>query len=157
MILATPKTKDYIEKRENGYWMQETWISLDSVVCSFLNGKSPETITQNFPLLSLEQVYGAIAFYLANQETIDAYLVEGQIEFQQMQQSLRQNNPLLYQKLKVAQSQKIQWAKFKLDFKPMLISNKRSHLKEENLWKAIASNASIFLFKKLLPRSFQNK
>jgi uncharacterized protein (DUF433 family) len=107
MILATPKTKDYIEKRENGYWIQETRISLDSVVCSFLNGESPETITQNFPLLSLEQVYGAIAFYLANQEMIDAYLVEDQIEFQQMQQSFRKNNPLLYQKLKVAQSQKI--------------------------------------------------
>ena len=60
MILATPKTKEYIEKRENGYWIQETRISLDSVVCSFLNGESPETITQNFPLLSLEQVYGAI-------------------------------------------------------------------------------------------------
>ena len=107
MILATPKTKEYIEKRENGYWIQETRISLDSVVCSFLNGESPETIAQNFPLLSLEQVYGAIAFYLANQEMIDAYLVEGQIEFQQMQQSFRKNNPLLYQKLKVAQSQKI--------------------------------------------------
>jgi hypothetical protein len=60
MVLATPKTKEYIEKRENGYWIQETRISLDSVVCSFLNGESPETITQNFPLLSLEQVYGAI-------------------------------------------------------------------------------------------------
>ena len=54
MILVTPKTKEYIEKRENGYWIQETRISLDSVVCSFLNGESPETITQNFPLLSLE-------------------------------------------------------------------------------------------------------
>ena len=107
MILATPKTKEYIEKRENGYWIRETRISLESVVYSFLNGESPETITQNFPLLSLEQVYGAISFYLANQETIDAYLVEGQIEFQQMQQSFRHNNPLLYQKLKVAQSQKI--------------------------------------------------
>ena len=60
MILVTPKTKEYIEKRENGYWIQETRISLDSVVYSFLNGESPETITQNFPLLSLEQVYGAI-------------------------------------------------------------------------------------------------
>ena len=60
MILVTPKTKEYIEKRENGYWIQETRISLDSIVCSFLNGESPETITQNFPLLSLEQVYGAI-------------------------------------------------------------------------------------------------
>jgi hypothetical protein len=35
------------------------------------------------------QVYGAIAFYLANREMIDVYLEEGSAEFQQLQQSLR--------------------------------------------------------------------
>jgi uncharacterized protein (DUF433 family) len=108
MILTVPKIKEYIEKRENGYWIQETRISLDSVIYAFLNGESPETITQNFPLLSLEQVYGAIAFYLANQEMIDTYLAEGQIEFEQIQKSFQKNNSSLYQKLKLAQSQKKQ-------------------------------------------------
>ena len=103
-----PKTKQYIEKRENGYWIQETRISLDSVIYAFLNGESPETIAQNFPLLSLEQVYGAIAFYLANQEMIDTYLAEGQIEFEQIQKSFKKNNSSLYQKLKLAQSQRKQ-------------------------------------------------
>jgi hypothetical protein len=73
-----------------------------------LNGESPETIAQNFPLLSLEQVYGAIAFYLANQEMIDAYLAEGQIEFAQLQKSFKKNNSPLYRKLKLAQSQRKQ-------------------------------------------------
>ena len=108
MILTVPKTKEYIEKRENGYWIQETRISLDSVIYAFLNGESPETIAQNFPLLSLEQVYGAIAFYLANQEMIDAYLAEGQIEFAQLQKSFKKNNSPLYRKLKLAQSQRKQ-------------------------------------------------
>ena len=40
----------------------------------FLNGESPETIRDNFPTLSLEQVYGAVAFYLAHQAVIDGYL-----------------------------------------------------------------------------------
>ncbi|MEB3151232.1 MAG: hypothetical protein VKL60_19710 [Sphaerospermopsis sp.] len=39
-----------------------------------MNGESPESIAQNFPLLKLEQVYGGIAFYLANKELIDCYL-----------------------------------------------------------------------------------
>lgn len=40
---------------------------------SFQRGLSPESIVQSFPLLTLEQVYGAIAFYLANHSEIDAY------------------------------------------------------------------------------------
>jgi len=79
-------TKPYIEQQERGYWVVGTRISLDSIVYSFLDGESPESIAQNFPLLSLEQVYGAIAFYLANREFVDAYLEAGEAEFQQLQQ-----------------------------------------------------------------------
>jgi hypothetical protein len=106
MTLAPILTKAYIEQRNAGYWLQGTRISLDSVVYSFLNGESPESIAQNFPLLSLEQVYGAIAFYLANRELVDAYLEEGEAEFQRLQQSCKEKSPLLYQKLKAAQAQK---------------------------------------------------
>jgi len=66
MTTAPTIAKRYIQQRENGYWIEETRISLDSVVYAFLNGESPESIAQNFPLLMLEQVYGAITFYLAN-------------------------------------------------------------------------------------------
>ena len=51
----------YIEQREGGYYVAGTRVSLDSLVYSFRNGKSPQTIQQQFPSLSLEQVYGAIA------------------------------------------------------------------------------------------------
>jgi uncharacterized protein (DUF433 family) len=102
MTLAPILTKPYIEQRDAGYWLEGTRISLDSVVYSFLDGESPESIAQNFPLLSLEQVYGAIAFYLANRELIDAYLAEGEAEFQRLQQSCQEKSPLLYQKLKAA-------------------------------------------------------
>ncbi|MBD2503588.1 DUF433 domain-containing protein [Anabaena azotica] len=96
----------YIEQRNQGYWIKSSRISLDSVVYAFLNGDSPENIAQNFPLLSLEQVYGAIAFYLANKEQVDVYLKESEVEFEKLQHSLRDKNPLLYQKLKAAQAQK---------------------------------------------------
>ncbi|BAU14721.1 hypothetical protein LEP3755_52720 [Leptolyngbya sp. NIES-3755] len=106
MALAPILSKSYIEQRGTAYWIEGTRISLDSVVYSFLNGDSPESIAQNFPLLSLEQVYGAIAFYLANRSLIDAYLQEGEAEFERLQQTCREKSPLLYQKLKAAQAQK---------------------------------------------------
>jgi uncharacterized protein (DUF433 family) len=105
-MLETTPTNAYIEKRDAGYWLEGTRISLDSVVYAFLNGESPESITQDFPLLSLEQVYGAITFYLANREDIDAYLAADKVEFQKLRLSCREKSPLLYQKLKEAQAQK---------------------------------------------------
>lgn len=106
MTLAPTPTKQYVEQRDKGYWIEGTRISLDSVLYSFLNGDSPESIAQNFSLLSLEQVYGGITFYLANRELVDAYLAEGEVEFERLQQSCKQKSPLLYQKLKAFQAQK---------------------------------------------------
>ena len=36
--------KRYIEKRDAGYWVAGTRVSLDSIVLAFLDGLSPETI-----------------------------------------------------------------------------------------------------------------
>lgn len=74
-------------------------MSLDSVVCAFLRGDSPESIRESFPSLSLEQVYGAITFYLANQQTVDAYLKEESVRFNQLRRRARRKNPLLHAKL----------------------------------------------------------
>jgi uncharacterized protein (DUF433 family) len=97
-------TKQYVQQHDGGYWLADTRISLDSIVLVFLAGESPESIAQNFPLLSLEQVYGGIAFYLANRELVDAYLAEGEQDFRQLQQTCRQQNPLLSQRLQAAQA-----------------------------------------------------
>lgn len=67
-------TKEYIEELDGNYYVAGTRVSLDSIVHAFRRGESPETICQNFELLRLEEVYGAIAYYFANQVDIDAYL-----------------------------------------------------------------------------------
>ncbi|MGI8741248.1 MAG: DUF433 domain-containing protein [Bryobacteraceae bacterium] len=68
-------TKEYIEERDGNYYVAGTRISLDSIVHAFRLGESPETICLNFELLRLEEVYGAIAYYLANQADMSAYLI----------------------------------------------------------------------------------
>lgn len=89
----------YIEYRDCGYWISSTRVSLDSVVYAFKKGLSPESIRQCFPLLTLEQVYGAITFYLGNQEEIDAYLMREEIEFDSFPQPLENDDLSLYEKL----------------------------------------------------------
>jgi uncharacterized protein (DUF433 family) len=70
--------REYVENRDGGYYVIGSRVSLESVICLFLDGASPETIVDEFPTLSLEQVYGAITFYLANRAKIDAYLHESE-------------------------------------------------------------------------------
>jgi len=67
--------KNYVQLDQGGaYRVGSTRVSLDSVVHAFLQGCSAETIADQYPALALEEVYGAIAFYLANRENVDQYL-----------------------------------------------------------------------------------
>jgi len=94
--------QEYVEKRGSGYYFGGSRVSLDSVICEFLKGESPEAIAQAFPSLSLEQVYGGITFYLANRPALDQYLRDGDKAFDELSQSARHANPLLYEKLENA-------------------------------------------------------
>jgi uncharacterized protein (DUF433 family) len=93
------EAKAYVEHREGGYWVAGTRVSLDSLVYAFRDGQTAESLAQSFPVLTLEQVYGAIAYYLANHDVIDAYLIQQEGEFAKLQKDLRQRDPMFYQKL----------------------------------------------------------
>jgi uncharacterized protein (DUF433 family) len=92
-------TKAYVEQREGGYFIAGTRVSLDSVVYAFLRGESPEGIADSWPALTLEQVFGALSFYLANRDSVDQYLSDGKQEFQRLRERSRQANPALHAKL----------------------------------------------------------
>jgi uncharacterized protein (DUF433 family) len=98
-------SKIYVEKLGDAYRVAGSRVSLDSVVYAFLNGQSPESIVDSFPTLSLEQVYGAITFYLSNRDEIDAYLRQGEEEFEALRRASREANPQLYKKLEEARQQ----------------------------------------------------
>ncbi|MGA1283328.1 MAG: DUF433 domain-containing protein [Prochlorothrix sp.] len=103
MVLVA--TKSYITFENQGYWISGTRISLDSIIHAFQQGLSPESITQNYPLLTLEQVYGALTFYLANRADLEAYLQAEEKQFVQMPQPLQTDAPDLYAKLQAAKGQ----------------------------------------------------
>ncbi len=89
----------YVEQHDGGYWVQDTRVSLDSIVYRFLEGLSPESITDCFPGLTLEQVYGAITYYLGHRTEIDAYLKTADDEYDAFRQRVRTEHPQLSRKL----------------------------------------------------------
>ena len=93
-------SKEYIVQQEGKYRIIGTRVSLDSVVYAFRRGASPESIMRSFPSLTLEQIYGAITFYLSHQEEIDQYLLEGEAEHEKLRAASREANRELYEKLR---------------------------------------------------------
>jgi len=97
--------QQYVAKRDGGYWVSGTRVSLDSIVYDFLDGMSPDSIAENFPVLTLEEVFGALAFYLAHREEVDAYLKETDAQFESLQHRVRAEYPRLSKKLEELQRQ----------------------------------------------------
>jgi uncharacterized protein (DUF433 family) len=91
--------KQYVEKIDGVYRLAGSRVSLDSIVYAFWRGQTAESIAQSFPVLTLEHVYGALTFYLANQSEIDGYLKAAEAEFEAMRQTAREQDPMFYQKL----------------------------------------------------------
>jgi len=96
---------EYVEQRDGAYRVAGTRVSLDSIVYAFISGQSAESIAQSFPVLTLEQVYGAITFYLANREGIDRYLDAQRQDYEAKRAAARTGDPMFYQKLADAKRQ----------------------------------------------------
>jgi uncharacterized protein (DUF433 family) len=97
--MMMPMEKSYVSQREGAYWVGNTRVSLDSIVYEFLNGQTAESIAESFPVVSLEQVYGAITYYLGHRAEIDAYLREGHSQYEREREAERRADPAFYQRL----------------------------------------------------------
>ena len=95
-------SKEYVKKTEGGYRVGDTRVSLDSIVYLFREGMSAESMVESYPSLSLEAVHGALAFYLANENEIDAYLAEGERIAESQHAQSREVNADLIAKLRRA-------------------------------------------------------
>ena len=102
----------YVERGDDAYVVAGTRVSLDTIVYAFIEGQSAETIAQVFPVLTLEQVYGAITYYLAHRDEVEQYL-EGRRQYLEgrrqdlaaARQAARDADPMFYQKLAEAKKQ----------------------------------------------------
>lgn len=82
-----------LTQTDQGTWrIAGTRVSADSVVAAFWAGSTPEEICQDYNSLSLPQVYRFIAFYLENQQQVDAYLQAQRQAADHLRETLRQRH-----------------------------------------------------------------
>jgi uncharacterized protein (DUF433 family) len=94
--------REYVEVRNDGYYVTGSRVSLASIVYEYREGAAAETIQQNFPTLSLEQIHGAIAFYLGHQGQVEACLDRLERKWEQLESSAKPADPALQYRIEEA-------------------------------------------------------
>ena len=75
MALSAPVVAIPIHIDEHGdIRVGSTRVLLDLVIARFKQHSSPEQIHENFPTLTLADIYAVITYYLNNQDEVEAYL-----------------------------------------------------------------------------------
>ena len=68
--------RDYIERRETGFYIVGSRVPIDRIVWEYHNGEDPEAIQSHYPTLSLDQVNGAITFYQSHKDEVEPVIEE---------------------------------------------------------------------------------
>ena len=68
-------------------------ITLDLVVHEYEKGESPEQIVENYDVLELADVHGAIAYYLRHRDEVKEYIRRGEEKADQLQAIIEARQP----------------------------------------------------------------
>jgi uncharacterized protein (DUF433 family) len=103
--------KKYVRIDEHGVLrVGNTRVMLDSVVAAFEQGHSPETIQQQFPDLSLEEVYGATTYYLAHHDEVQTYLQRQEALWKTSQAEAEARSSLVVKRLRALKASDVSGA-----------------------------------------------
>ena len=94
-MIATPITEQIpIRIDQDGrFRVGHTRVLLDLVIYSFQLGQTPETITDQYPVLSLDDVYLAIGYYLRHRDQVDHYLRTQEAEAEAFRHDYEAHHP----------------------------------------------------------------
>ena len=73
--------------------MGESRVLLDLVIHAFWRGQTPEAIVQSYDTLKLPDVYAVLAYYLAHQAEVDAYLARRDQEAENLRARIDATQP----------------------------------------------------------------
>ena len=93
----------YVEKTPEGGWrVSKSRVSLDSIVHAYWEGRLPEAIAADFPSVSLEQIHGAITYYLGHRAEVDEYLARQGMKWEELRLESETRHQNLLQRLRAS-------------------------------------------------------
>lgn len=79
-----------------GIRIGQSRVTLDSLLAAYHNGSTPEEIAVQYPVLCLEDIYAAIAYYLTHRQEIDNYLEQRRQKAQQQRNQFEKQHNLAH-------------------------------------------------------------
>jgi uncharacterized protein (DUF433 family) len=107
MSKAVLMQHEYVEMRNGGYYVAGSRVSLASIIHEYRDGAAPETIRQNFPTLSLEQIHGAIAYYLGHRHEAETYLSDLEKKWDELERTAKPASAELQQRIEEARKRRL--------------------------------------------------
>ncbi len=86
----------YIQERDGNLYVEDTRVTVRSIITEWLQGLSAEEILRDFPGLSLAQVYGTIAAYLGHEAEIRTFFQESDAQAAQNRVEVEASDPEFY-------------------------------------------------------------
>lgn len=92
-MLANPPTMTIPLRMDNhgSIRVSGTRVTFETVISTHLQGYSPETIHEFFPVVPVTDIYAIIAYYLAHREEMDDYLKRRDEEATKIRQEIEAN------------------------------------------------------------------
>lgn len=94
-MIALPETVALpLKQDEDGtIRVSGTRVTLDTLIGFYQQGEPPEELHAAFTTVSLADIYAVIAYYLAHQTEVDAYLKQRSQEAERIRQEWESRNP----------------------------------------------------------------
>lgn len=71
-----PNMVQHVEERNGEYFVRDSRVMVHSVIAAWKHGAAPEAIRDQFPTISLADVYSVISYYLDHREVLDSHFAE---------------------------------------------------------------------------------
>ncbi len=89
-------TIEHVEERNGEYYVAHTRVPIGVVITAWERGDTPERIVQQFPSLSLADVYGVIAYFLDHEEDLRTHFARLRDEYERAREAARAERPDFY-------------------------------------------------------------
>lgn len=90
------RTVEHVQEREGEYYVTDTRVPVGVVIASWKRGTAPEHIVEQFPTLSLADVYGVVTYYLDHQQELDGHFARLDEEYERTRLACRAEYPEFY-------------------------------------------------------------
>lgn len=95
-----PATDTYTQFRDGVWYVGATGVPLYSVISMWRQGYAPEEIPTSFPALTMQQVYGAIVFYLEHSAEMNEHFQRQDAHFAAQKQATEAANAQFFAEIR---------------------------------------------------------